>query len=169
MNRKHRHYSDQEKQELLDCIEASSGPIREALARLGISKSTYYGWKNAVEIRKGLRTPTENSPRNFYLVSEALKHQKTINMILALAPCTAQAALSEKLAAIDTLHAKRHFSIHALCEALDVDRGTYYNYSKRGKVRTGQIWYMQRKVELAEAVERVFNDSKQRFGAQKIA
>jgi transcriptional regulator of acetoin/glycerol metabolism len=42
MNRKHRLYSDKEKQELLDCIEASIGPIREALARLGISKSTYY-------------------------------------------------------------------------------------------------------------------------------
>ena len=168
MNRKHRHYSNKEKQELLDHIESSGGPIREALARLGISKSTYYDWKNAAEIRKGLRAPTENSPRNFYLVSQALKHQKTINRILVLAPCTAQAPLSERLAVIDTLHSNHHFPIHSLCEALDVDRGTYYNYAKRGKVRTGQIWYMQRKVELVEAVERIFNDSKQRFGAQKI-
>ncbi len=168
MNRKHRHYSEIEKQELLDRIESSGGPIRETLAQLGISKSTYYGWKAAAEIGNGLRLPTENSPRNFYLVSQALKHQKTINKILSLAPCTAQAPLSERLAVIDALHNTRKFSVHALCDALDVKRGTYYNYAKRGKVRTGEIWYMQRKGELEQAVERIFNESKQRFGAQKI-
>ena len=72
------------------------------------------------------------------------------------------------LAVIDALHNTRNFSIHALCDALDVKRGTYYNYAKRGKVRTGEIWYVQRKGELVKAVERVFNESKQRFGAQKI-
>ena len=50
MNRKHRLYSDKEKQELLDCIESSGGPIREALARLGLPKSTYYDWKNTGEV-----------------------------------------------------------------------------------------------------------------------
>ena len=72
MNRKHRLYSDKEKQELLDCIESSGGPIREALARLGLPKSTYYDWKNAGEIHKGLRTPPENVLRNFYLVTSTL-------------------------------------------------------------------------------------------------
>ena len=168
MNRTHQTFSEQEKNKLLREIENSRGSTRETLARLGISKSTYYGWKSAAEISKGLRLPTENSARNFYLVSQALKHQKTINKILALAPCTAQAPLSERLAVIDALHNTRNFSVHALCDALDVKRGTYYNYAKRGKVRTGEIWYMQRKGELVKAVERVFNESKQRFGAQKI-
>ena len=59
MNRKHRHYSEIEKQELLDRIESSGGPIRETLARLGISKSTYYDWENTSEMRKCLRVPTE--------------------------------------------------------------------------------------------------------------
>lgn len=116
----------------------------------------------------GVRLPTENTPRNFYLVSQALKHQKAINKILAHAPCTAQVPLPERLAVIDALHNTRNFSIHALCDALDVKRGTYYNYAKRGKVRTGEIWYMQRKGELEKAVEQVFTESKQRFGAQKI-
>lgn len=168
MNRTHQTFSAQEKDKVLREIESSRGSTREPLARLGISKSTYYGWKAAAEIGRGLRLPTENSPRNFYLVSQALKHQKTTNKILSLAPCSAQAPLSERLAIIDALHNTRNFSVHALCDALDVKRGTYYNYEKRGKVRTGEIWYMQRKGELEKAVERVFTESKQRFGAQKI-
>lgn len=168
MNRTHRTFSAQEKDKVLREIESSRGSTRETLARLGISKSTYYGWKAAAEIGRGVRLPTENSTRNFYLVSQALKHQKTINKILSLAPCSAQAPLSERLAIIDALHDTRNFSVHALCDALDVKRGTYYNYAKRGKVRTGEIWYMQRKGELEKAVERVFTESKQRFGAQKI-
>ena len=168
MKRTHQTFSEQEKDKLLREIENSRGSTRKTLARLGISKSTYYGWKSAAEINKGLRLPTENSPRNFYLLSQALKHQMTINRILALAPCTSQVPLSERLTVIERLHDNRHFSIHSLCEALNVDRGTYYNYAKRGKVRTGQIWYMQRKGELEKAVERVFTESKQRFGAQKI-
>lgn len=168
MNRTHQTFSAQEKDKVLREIESSRGSTRETLARLGISKSTYYGWKAAAEIGRGLRLPTENSPRNFYLVSQALKHQKTINKILSLAPCSAQAPLSERLAIIDALHDTRNFSVHALCDALDVKRGTYYNYAKRGKVRTGEIWYMQRKGELEKAVERVFTESKQRFGVQKI-
>ena len=47
MSRKHRPYSDKEKQELLDC---TGSPIREALARLGLPKSTYYDWKNTGEV-----------------------------------------------------------------------------------------------------------------------
>ena len=62
MNRKHRFYSDNENKELIDEINASNGPIREALARLDISKSTYYDWKNTAEIRKGLHAPTFRPP-----------------------------------------------------------------------------------------------------------
>ena len=68
MNRTHQTFSEQEKDKLLREIENSRGSTRETLARLGISKSTYYGWKAATEISKGVRVPTENSPRNFYLV-----------------------------------------------------------------------------------------------------
>ena len=168
VNRTHRTFSEQEKDKLLREVENSRGSTRETLARLGISKSTYYGWKAAAEIDSGVRLPTENTPRNFYFVSQALKHQKTINKILAFAPCTAQAPLSERLAVIAVLHNARNFSVHALCDALGVKRGTDYNYAKRGKVRTGEIWCMRRKGELEKAVEQVFTESKQRFGSQKI-
>ena len=68
MNRTLQTFSAQEKDKLLRAIKNSRGRTRETLARLGISKSTYYGWKAATEISKGVRVPTENSPRNFYLV-----------------------------------------------------------------------------------------------------
>ena len=68
MKRTHQTFSEQEKEKLLREIENSRGSTRETLAQLGISKSTYYGWKAAAEIGNGLRLPTENSPRNFYLI-----------------------------------------------------------------------------------------------------
>ena len=68
MNRTRQTFSEQEKEKLLREIENSRGSRRETLARLGISKSTYYGWKSATEINKGVRVPTENTPRNFYLI-----------------------------------------------------------------------------------------------------
>ena len=69
MNRTHQTFSAQEKDKLLREIENSRGSTRETLARLGISKSTYYGWKSTAEIRQGLRLPTKDSPRNFYLIT----------------------------------------------------------------------------------------------------
>jgi len=68
MKRTHQTFSEQEKGKLLREVENSRGSTRETLAQLGISKSTYYGWKSAAEISKGLRLPTENTPRNFYLI-----------------------------------------------------------------------------------------------------
>ena len=53
MNRTHQTFSAQEKDKVLREIENSRGSTRETLARLGISKSTYYGWKAAAEIGRG--------------------------------------------------------------------------------------------------------------------
>jgi transposase-like protein len=68
MKRTHQTFSEQEKDKLLREIANSRGSTWETLAQLGISKSTYYRWKAAAEIGNGLRPPTENSPRNFYLI-----------------------------------------------------------------------------------------------------
>ena len=68
MNRTRQTFSEQEKDKLLREIENTRGSTRETLARLGISKSTYYGWKAAAEIGNGLRPPTENSAIEMALV-----------------------------------------------------------------------------------------------------
>jgi len=56
-------------------------------------------------------------------------------------------------------------SVHELCEALDVSRGTFYNHIFRRADRTE---YLLKQQELMKQVKQVFDDSKQRFGAEKI-
>lgn len=56
--------------------------------------------------------------------------------------------------------------MHALCEALKVPRGTYYNHMLRGK--GDDVWYKRRRIELKEAIAQVFNESQQRYGAPRI-
>lgn len=58
------------------------------------------------------------------------------------------------------------YSVHALCEALCVSRGTFYNHIFRRKEVTA---YDKRRAEMREHIKTVFDESHQRFGANKIA
>ena len=57
------------------------------------------------------------------------------------------------------------YSVHELCEALDISRGTFYNHIFRRADRTE---YLLKQQELMKQVQQIFDDSKQRFGAEKI-
>ena len=58
------------------------------------------------------------------------------------------------------------YSVHALCEALCVSRGTFYNHIFRRKEVTA---YDKRRAEMKEHMQTAFDESQQRFGANKIA
>ena len=59
------------------------------------------------------------------------------------------------------------YSVHILCEALNVPRGTFYNYILRNKhVNTS---YAKRREELRIHIQQIYDDSRQIFGAGKIA
>ena len=75
--------------------------------------------------------------------------------------------LQEKLAALERLYnqPENSFSVHELCEALDVARGTFYNHIFRRADRTK---YEREQEDLMQKVQQIFDDSGQRFGAEKI-
>ncbi len=58
------------------------------------------------------------------------------------------------------------YSVHALCEALCVSRGTFYNHIFRREDVTA---YDKRRAEMKEHIQKAFDESRQRFGANKIA
>ena len=76
----------------------------------------------------------------------------------------ASAPLQEKLQELAKLYGQ--YSVHALCEALCVSRGTFYNHIFRRKEVTA---YDKRRAEMKEHIKVVFDESHQRFGANKIA
>lgn len=57
------------------------------------------------------------------------------------------------------------YSVHELCEALDVSRGTFYNHIFR---RADRSKYESEKAQLILKVKQIFDDSEQRYGADKI-
>ena len=84
--------------------------------------------------------------------------------ILQRVNCTVSAPLQEKLQELAKLHGQ--YSVHALCEALCVSRGTFYNHIFRRKEVTA---YDKRRAEMKEHIQTAFDESQQRFGANKIA
>ena len=57
------------------------------------------------------------------------------------------------------------YSVHELCEALGVARGTFYNHIFR---RVDRSEREKEQEELMLKVQQIFDDSQQRFGAEKI-
>lgn len=57
------------------------------------------------------------------------------------------------------------YSVHDLCEAFGVARGTFYNHIFR---RADRSKYEEEQAQLILKVKQVFDDSEQRFGAEKI-
>lgn len=60
----------------------------------------------------------------------------------------------------------KKYSVHVLCDALEVARGTFYNHIKRNK--RDNVWYKKRRESLCDDIRRIFDDNNQIFGARKI-
>ena len=168
MNRTYKIFTRTERAELIQQVESSATNASRTLQDVGVSRSTYYGWKRSMEAKPPRHSWTTVSPRRIYALERALRRERAVREVLAVSPCTAGSTRAQKLAAMAELHESGRFTVHALCAAHGVDRGTFYNYMKRGKVRTGETWYMRRREEMKRAVERIFHESEERFGAGKI-
>lgn len=85
--------------------------------------------------------------------------------ILKTVNCKFDAPLREKLYALEELYGK--YSIHMLCETLEVSRGTFYNHILRNK--RDNTYYSKRREKLRIKIQQVYDENKQIFGAAKIA
>ena len=127
-----------------------------------IPRSTIYAWIK--EMTTGASNTKPVSLKDFRFLENKVARLQGIIEILKKAGCTAHDPLEVKLPALEALQGQ--YSVHMLCEALDVPRGTYYNYILRNK-RTN-AWYAKRREELRLEIQRIYDDSRQIFGAAKI-
>lgn len=93
-----------------------------------------------------------------------MKKQANIISILKAVHCTVSAPLKEKLFELEQLYGQ--YDVYTLCEALEVSRGTFYNYVLRGK--HGNAWYDKRREEYRILIRNVFDEYRQVLGAEKI-
>lgn len=127
-----------------------------------VPRSTVYSWIKQHQKLKST-SDLEISYRDYYNLKR--KHDKLEEKleVIKAAECSLAAPLKEKLEALEKLYGQ--YSVHVLCEALGVSRGTFYNHIFRRKKIT---WYDIRREELREQVKTIFDESKQRFGSKKV-
>lgn len=134
--------------------------IAKASQKYQVAQSTLYRWiKNAVPTADLSITDYNTLQRK----SQRLEH---ILQIIHLSSIIEKVPLEKRLAILVQLHEQfEQYSVHELCEALNVARGTFYNHIFRKADRTK---YMEEQQTLMLQVKQIFDDSKQRYGAEKI-
>ena len=132
---------------------------------LHVSQSTFYHWRNQYRsIQTSAHTYT---PAEFDALVRRLQKAEHKLSIIQLSGYMSKVPLQDKLATLEHFHNEMSdlYSVHELCEALDVSRGTFYNHIFR---RADRSKYESEKAQLMLKVKQIFDDSEQRYGADKI-
>ena len=156
-------YSEEEKR-ILVSLYYSGKTVSDVCQEHQISRSTFYTWVQAyrpVESKDSSRTIT---PKDFDSLLRRCEKQEQIIAVLKSIPAIADVTTQEKLAVLEPFYGQ--FSVHVLCEALDVPRGTFYNHIKRNKRDNSS--YAKHREELRTAIQEIFEESRQTFGSEKI-
>lgn len=152
-------HSDIIKQEAINLYKSGT-PAAEIATSLSISRSTVYKW-----VKEQNNGPSDLTKSSLCRLENKVKRLEGIIEILQGVNCTVSSPLNEKLDALERLYGK--YSVHMLCEALKVPRGTFYNFILRNK--RDNTWYSKRQEELRMKIQEIYDETKQIFGAAKIA
>ncbi len=136
-------------------------PVPEASRKHQISPSTLYRWIKEVAPANGQVFLT-----NYTTLERKIQRVEHILQIIRLSAIIENVPLQKRLEILARLHEQfEQYSVHELCEALNVARGTFYNHIFRKSDRTK---YIEEQQALMLQVKQIFDDSKQRYGAEKI-
>ncbi len=158
-------YTDEEKMQIINRYISGDETATDIIADTGIPKSTFYNWLKAYQSEQENSKRKTVSIRNFRLLENKVARLEGIIEILQSITCTAKSPLKEKLYAAEKLHGK--YSVHMICDALDIPRGTFYNHIFRNK--RDNTWYAKRQEELKIRIQEIYDENNQIFGAEKIA
>ena len=155
------HYPDNFKIEVVKHYKMHHN-IDATLEKYGIARSTLFKWKKRYEENYFFRISKQ--PTN--AGHKAKAHLDKLNKIVEASKelrCGVTASITEKVAEIKRLEGK--YSVHVLCEALQIPRGTYYNRKKKGDLPSS---YELADRELSVLIREIFYQSNERFGRNPI-
>lgn len=152
----------EEKRTLVSRYHAGES-VAEICADTGVARSTFYSWVKPYSVSTTNSEYTVSQQELHKMKQKIQKLEQKVE-ILQTVNCTASAPLQERLQELTKLYGQ--YSVHALCEALCVSRGTFYNHIFRRKEVTA---YDKRRAKMKEHIKTAFDESQQRFGANKIA
>ena len=100
----------------------SGESVIDICTETGIARSTLYSWLKPYQTNV-TDTGVQVTPHEFAVLKKRVARLEDIIKVLKSAECTVSAPLQDKLRALEALYGK--FSIHVLCEAMEVPRGTF--------------------------------------------
>lgn len=155
-------YTDEQKQEVIERY-ANGESVSDIVIDFQIPRSTIYSWiKENQNSNNGKKK--EVNLKNFRALEKKVAHLEGIVEILQSIDCTTNSPLNIKLAALEDLYGQ--YSVHMICDALKVPRGTFYNHIFRNK--RDNTWYAKRREEFRIRIQEIYDDNNQIFGAAKI-
>ncbi|MBR4653186.1 MAG: IS3 family transposase [Kiritimatiellae bacterium] len=97
-----------------------------------------------------------------------LEREKRIRKILQCANAALNSSINARLYATEGLYKEDpvKYNIHILCDAFGVTRRLFYGHIKYNK--RDNAWFKTRIPALKKCIRDIFNESEQRFGADKI-
>lgn len=126
----------------------------------GIPRSTVYRWLN-----ESKNSNHQNiKDKEIKELERKVEKLQTMLAIIRELGISINAPLKEKLNAMAPLYGK--YNVHWLCEAMQVDRGTFYNHIFRNK--KDNTWYAKRREILREEILKIYEENRQIFGVGKI-
>lgn len=155
-------YSIEFKDEVVEFYERGHS-ISETLTEYGISESSLFEWKKDYDWRNPDYIGDALKRRDGYKRADHERKLEEILAVMNITRCKPSTSISEKILMINAL--EDQYSIHVLCEALHLPRGTYYNRKKReGKLNR----YQEADEKIKPLIREVFLKSKRRFGRKPI-
>ena len=137
--------------------------IAETRAKYGISESTLFDWKRKYDEEHFLYVPGPGQKKRFRDAQAHIQKTEQELEVLARCSCGIYASIDDKIAAIEALEGE--YSVHVLCEALHLSRGTYYNRKRRkGQLNT----YEASDEELKPILEKLFHENMDLLGRKPM-
>lgn len=137
--------------------------VDETTREFCISESSLYAWKKEYDATHQLIIRKPSEVKTFR--QKQLHSQKVDQMIEVLreSHCRLDATTDEKMAIIEKMEGR--YSVHVLCEALGLPRGTYYN---RKRQEDKKYRYQEDDEKVKPLIKEIFEESKCRFGRKPI-
>lgn len=125
------HYTEEVKSQIITRYKNKESVINIS-KETGIPRSTIYRWINDYTAKNSINS--NGKKKEIKELERKVEKLQTMLDIIRKLGISINAPLKEKLNAMTPLY--RKYNVHWLCEAMQVDRGTFYNHVFRKKKTT---------------------------------
>ena len=155
------HYTEEVRSQIITLYKNKESVINISKETC-IPRSTIYRWINDYTAKTSIPPNVKN--KEIKELERKVEKLQTMLAIIHELGISVNAPLKEKLNAMAPLYGK--YNVHWLCEAMRVDRGTFYNHIFRNK--KDNTWYAKHREILREEILKIYEENRQIFGAGKI-